>query len=125
MKRRHFLKSATLVATAAPLILTKMRVFGADAPSNKVNIALLGAHGRGSQHYDILVTQNIVAICDVDEKHRDLANQRFPAAKRYIDWRECLGHPGLDAVFICTPDHMHAMITMWAMNRGLHVYCEK
>lgn len=125
MKRRHFIKSTALAATAAPLILTRMRVFGADAPSNKLNIALIGAHGRGSQHYDGLATQNIVAICDVDETHLDLAQQRFAGAKRYIDWRECLGHRGLDAVVICTPDHTHAMITMWAMNRGLHVYCEK
>lgn len=124
MNRRKFIKSTT-IAAAAPLILTKTRLFGDDAPSNKLNIALLGAHGRGSQHYDALATQNIVAICDVDENHLDLAQQRFPAAKRYIDWRECLGHPGLDAVFICTPDHSHAFISNWAMNRGLHVYCEK
>jgi predicted dehydrogenase len=125
MNRRKFLKSTAIAATAAPLILTKMRAFGADAPSNKLNIALIGAYGRGSQHWDGLASQNIVAICDVDEKHLDLAQQRFPAARRYIDWRECLGHQGLDAVVICTPDHTHAFITLWAMNRGLHVYCEK
>lgn len=125
MNRRHFLKSTTLATTAAPLILTRMSVFGADAPSNKLNLALIGAYGRGSQHWGGLASQNIVAICDVDQKHLDLAQQKFPAAKRYVDWRECVDHKGLDGVVICTPDHSHAFITMWAMNRGLHVYCEK
>ncbi len=124
MNRRKFIKSTT-IAAAAPLILTKTRLFGADAPSNKLNIALIGAHGRGQAHWDGLATQNIVALCDVDENHLALAAQKFPGAKHYVDWRECLGHQGLDAVVICTLDHTHAFISNWAMNRGLHVYCEK
>jgi predicted dehydrogenase len=42
-----------------------------------------------------------------------------------VDWRQCLDHPGLNAVVICTADHTHAFIANWAMDRGLHVYCEK
>src|ERR1035437_5034054 len=124
MNRRQFIKSTT-VAAAVPLILTKTSLFGANAPSNKLNIALIGAYGRGSQHWDGLASQNIVALCDVDETHLDLAQKKFPGAKRYVDWRECLGHQGLDAVVICTLDHTHAFISNWALNRGLHVYCEK
>ncbi|HPA19460.1 MAG TPA: Gfo/Idh/MocA family oxidoreductase [Verrucomicrobiae bacterium] len=124
MKRREFLKSAT-TAGAGLLILRNGILRGADAPSNKLNIALIGAWGRASQHYDSISSENIVALCDVDEKHLALAAERFPGAKHYIDWRKCLEHKGIDAVVCCTPDHHHAFVSNWALNRGLHVYCEK
>lgn len=124
MNRREFLATSTLAA-AAPLVLPAGKVFGADAPSNKLNIALIGAYGRGREFWDKLATQNVVAVCDVNEKHLALAGEKFPAARHYVDWRECLDHQGLDAVIICTLDHTHAMIALWAMNRNLHVYLEK
>lgn len=124
MNRRKFLTTSTLAA-AAPLILPSIRVFGANAPSNKLNIALIGAHGRGNAHWEHLATQNVVALCDVNEKHLALAGERFPAARRYVDWRECLDHKELDAVVVCTLDHTHAMIGLRAMKRNLHVYLEK
>jgi predicted dehydrogenase len=124
MNRRNFIQTTTLAA-AAPLILPSMSVFGADAPSNKLNIALIGAYGRGRAHWGALATQNTVAICDVDKKHLAIAAEKFPQAKHYADWRECLEHPGLDAVVICTPDFSHAIISYRAMQKNLHVYCEK
>ncbi len=66
-----------------------------------------------------------MALCDVHEGNMALAVKEFPNAKRYTDWRKCLEQKDLDAVIIATPDHHHAFITIWAMNRGLHVYCEK
>jgi len=123
IQRRHFLQSAA--AGAGLLVLQSRKVFGAEAASNKLNIALIGAWGRAMAHYDGLATQNVVAICDVDEKHLDVAAERFPQAKRYVDWRKALDHKGIDAVVICTCDHTHAFIANWAMLRGLHVYCEK
>ncbi len=123
IQRREFLMTAA--AGAGLLVLPSRSVFGADAANNKLNIALIGAWGRAMAHYDGLAHENVVAICDVDEKHLDVAAEKFPNAKRYVDWRECLDHKGLDAVVICTCDHTHAFITNWAMNRGLHVYCEK
>lgn len=95
------------------------------SPSNKLNIALIGAHGRGAQHYRSLAGQNVVAICDVHGGNMALAAKEYPKAKQYIDWRKCLEQKDLDAVMICTPDHHHAFISIWAMNRGLHVFCEK
>lgn len=121
VERRTFLKTAA----AGLLILPSGSLYGATAPSNKLNIALIGAHGRATAHYDGLANENVVALCDVDENHLDLAAQKFPKAKRYVDWRKCVDHKGLDAVVICTCDHTHAFIANWAMNRGLHVYCEK
>jgi predicted dehydrogenase len=124
MKRRDFIKSAA-IASAGTMILPKTKLFGADAPSNKLNIALIGSYGRGRAHWGGLQSQNVVAICDINEKHNDLAAEKFPKAKRYVDWRKCLDQKDLDAVVICTLDHTHAFITNWAMNRDLHVYCEK
>lgn len=124
MRRREFLRGAAK-AGAGLLVLRSGMLKGADAPSNKLNIALIGAWGRASQHYESLSSENIVALCDVDEKHLALAAERFPGAKHYIDWRKCLDHKGIDAVVCCTPDHHHAFVSNWALNRGLHVYCEK
>ncbi len=86
---------------------------------------LIGVWGRGLAHYDSLADENVVALCDVNEKRFPEALQRFPKAKTYIDWRKCLEQKDLDAVVICTADHTHAFIANWALNRDLHVYCEK
>ncbi len=123
MRRRDFLKTAT---TGAGLILLPSGTLkGANAPSNKLNVALIGAGGRGRWHYDAVSSENVVALCDVDETHLDFASKRFPKAKRYVDWRKCLEQKDLDAVICSTTDHTHAFVATWAMNRGLHVYCEK
>jgi predicted dehydrogenase len=124
IERRQFLKTAA-AAGAGLLILPSGTIFGATKPSDKLNIALIGAHGRATAHYDGLAGENVVAICDVDEKHLDLASLKFPKAKRYVDWRKCLERKDLDAVVCCTTDFTHAFVANWAMNRGLHVYCEK
>ncbi len=121
--RRTFLKTAA--AGGAFLVLPSGTFASPDAPSNKLNIALIGAHGRATAHYDGIASENIVALCDVDEEHLALAAERFPGAKHYVDWRECLEQKDVDAVVCCTPDHTHAFIATWAMNRGMHVYCEK
>jgi len=70
-------------------------------------------------------SENIVALCDVDEKHLAGAAKRFPKAKTYTDWRKCLEQKDIDAVVCSTTDHTHAFVNVWAMNRGKHVYCEK
>lgn len=124
MKRRQFLKSAALTG-AAGLLLPRINIFGADAPGNKLNVALIGTWGRGEAHFDALASENVVALCDVNEDHLAFGAKRFPNAKRYTDWRQCLDQKDLQAVVICSADHTHAFIANWAMNRGLHVYCEK
>jgi predicted dehydrogenase len=124
IKRRDFLKGAAAVG-AGLVILPSGVLSGENAPSNKLNIALIGAYGRAEAHYEGLKKENVVAICDVDEEHLGLAAKEFPNAKHYIDWRKCLEQKDLDAVVCCTPDHTHAFIGTWAMNRGLHLYMEK
>ena len=124
MKRRQFL-SASAASAAAVLIAPRLRLFGADAPSNKLNVALLGTWGRGEAHFGALSSENVVALCDINEEHLAFGAKRFPNAKTYVDWRECIDHKGLEAVVCCTLDHTHAFVANWSMNRGLHVYCEK
>ncbi|VGO22722.1 Gfo/Idh/MocA family protein [Pontiella sulfatireligans] len=122
-KRRTFL--ASTIATGAGLTLLPSGTLAGNGAGAKLNIALIGAYGRAAQHYKNLHTQNIVAICDVNADNMAKAAKQFPKAKQYIDWRKCLDQKDIEAVVICTPDHHHAFISIWAMNRGLHVYCEK
>jgi predicted dehydrogenase len=124
MKRRQFLKSVAFTG-AAGLILPRTKLFGADAPSNKLNVALIGTWGRAEAHFGGLATENVVALCDVDEKHLEFGARKFPDAKHYVDWRQCLEQKDIEAVVCCTTDHTHAFIANWAMNRGKHIYCEK
>jgi predicted dehydrogenase len=124
MKRRQFLKSTT-AAAAGMLLLPSGARAGKNAPGNKLNVALIGVWGRGQAHYDSLADENVVALCDVNEARFPDALARFPKAKTYVDWRKCLEQKDLDAVVICTADHTHAFIANWALNRDLHVYCEK
>jgi predicted dehydrogenase len=124
MNRRKFLNTATL-ASAGLTILPSGMLRAANGPNNKLNIALIGVWGRGLAHYDALANENVVALCDVNEARFADALKRFPNAKTYTDWRKCLEQKDLDAVVICTADHHHAFISNWAINRDLHVYCEK
>jgi hypothetical protein len=122
--RREFLKSAA-AAGAGLVILPSGVLSGANAPSNKLNVALIGTWGRALAHFGAISSENVVALCDVDENHLASAAKNFPKAKQYVDWRKCLEQKGIDAVICCTTDHTHAFVATWAMNRGMHVYCEK
>jgi len=123
MERRNFVKSVATTGTG--LLILPGGFLSGQSATNKLNIALIGAHGRGSQHYSSLKDQNIVAICDVNADNMVLAAKEYPNARQYVDWRKCLEQKDIEAVMICTPDHHHAFISVWAMNRGKHVFCEK
>jgi len=124
MQRRQFIKSAALTGSGLLILPSGMRA-GAKAPSNKLNVALIGAWGRATAHYSVLSAETVAALCDVNENYLADAAKKFPDAKTYTDWRKCIGQNGLDAVVICTADHHHAFIANWSINRGLHVFCEK
>lgn len=94
--------------------------------SEKLNIAAIGAGGRGADDIEGVKTENIVALCDVDRERAESMRKRFPKAKVYQDFRVMLDREkGIDAVVVATPDHTHAVASMAAMQRGKHVYCEK
>jgi predicted dehydrogenase len=71
--------------------------------------------------------QNIVAVCDVDWRHAAGTFRRYPKARQYKDWRQMLDKEdkNIDAVVVSTADHCHAIVSIAAMKRGKHVYCEK
>ena len=94
-----------------------------------LNLAIIGAGGRGGDNLQALAATgavNIVAICDCDARQAGDAFTRYPKAARFTDWRRLLdSDTAIDAVVVSTPDHNHAVISTAAMRRGKHVYCEK
>lgn len=124
MKRRDLIQSAA--ASAAGLTILRSGVLrGQTAPSNRLNVALVGVWGRGTAHYNSLLNENVVAICDVNDLRTREAAPIFPKAKIYYDWRRMFDQKDIEAVVICTADHHHAFIANWALNRDMHVFCEK
>ncbi len=130
MKRRSFLKTAA--AAALSIQIVPRHVLGGDGqtpPSEKLRLASIGVGGQGGADIASLATGPIhmIAICDVSENNRTKAADRFPAAQAFADWRKLLDKMDkqIDAVSVSTPDHMHAPISMSAIHRGKHVYCQK
>jgi predicted dehydrogenase len=125
--RREFLKhslSTGLGTLALPGILH------ANAPNSRIQHAAIGVGGMGWGDVQQIASHpkvEIVAICDVDMARMGSAAQKFPHARRYQDWRALLDQEAdrIDSVNVSTPDHMHAPITLAAIERGKHVYCQK
>ena len=129
--RRDFLKQSFLAGSTVAFTASSWnRVYGAN---EKLNIASVGPGGKGWS--DLTETAkspnvNVVALCDVDETpaHMGRAAEKFPAAKRFFDYRKLLDDANaklFDAVIVSTPDHMHAPISLPAMQLGKHVQCQK
>lgn len=126
--RRDFL--AASAAFAAFTIVPRHAVAGSGkkAPSEKLNVGCVGVGGmQGAGDVDSISSENIYALCDVDETFLEKTGAKYPKAKRYRDFREMLDkeYKNLDAITITIPDHMHASVAVSAMERGLHVYCQK
>ena len=100
---------------------------GAPAPREKLNLAVIGCGGQGFDNLRHVSGENIVALCDVDERRAAEAFKRHPKAQRFRDYRRLFDamHRQIDAVVVSTPDHMHAPVSLLAMDLGKHVYCEK
>lgn len=122
LDRREFLKESA--ALGAGLTVLPSGILSA-APNDRLNIAGVGVGGRGWADLNAVKSENIVALCDVNEKNLARAARAFPKAETYHDWRRCLEQKNIDAVVCATTDHTHAFVATWAMNRGMHVYCEK
>ena len=124
--RRRFLGAAAATAVAAVIPRHVLGGPGQTPPSEKLTIAGVGVGGQGGWDIQQLSSQNIVALCDVDWDYAARTFKKYPQAKQYKDFREMLDkHKGIDAVVVGTPDHTHAVVSMAAIVRGKHVYCEK
>lgn len=128
--RRRFLKTGALAAGSFFIVPRHVLGKGFIAPSDKLNIAAIGAGGKGQS--DIANAwnngaNNVVALCDVDKARAKGSIDKFPDAKFYNDFRVMLEQMKgtIDAVTISTPDHTHAAAAMAAMQLGKHVYVQK
>ncbi len=137
MTRRAFLAAATHTAvlagcaSAKPAPNTAKVVPRKISPNARLNIACIGAGGKGRDDTLSCAAEknlaNIVALCDVDEKNAGEAFYRLPDAKRYRDYRKMLEEMDgeIDAVTVTTPDHTHAPAAYTAMMMGKHVRVQK
>src|SRR3954471_24820588 len=116
---RTFLTAAGAI-TAAPAFLRGQNL------NDKLNIAIIGAGGRGGSNLASVSSQNIVALCDVNTNNLNSAAARHPKAKKFADFRKVFDQAKeFDAVVVSTCEHTHAFATMLALKSGKHVYCEK
>ena len=127
LSRRMFLGSAAAAGAFTVVPSSVLAGSASKSPNEKLNIAGVGVGGRG--YYDVLAceSENIVALCDVDSNYASKAFKKWPKANKYTDFRKMFDKEGdnIDAVVIATPDHTHALVTMEALKRKKHVYCEK
>lgn len=114
--------------------LVPSSVLGADAPSNKVTMALIGAGGQGMHNMSSflgLPDVRVLAVCDVNRVKREKGKQRVDNAygnmdcQTYADFREVCLRDDIDAVIVATPDHWHAVIGTYAANHGKDIFGEK
>ena len=129
--RRSFLKNAAAAGLAFTIV--PRHVLGGNgfiAPSDTLNIAGIGAGGKGFSDLAEFAKSknvNIVSLCDVDDIRAERAVKEFKGASYYHDFRVMLEkeEKNIDAVSVSTPDHMHALQAMAAMEMGKHVYVQK
>jgi predicted dehydrogenase len=131
--RREFLKKSATTAGllfSSPLVLKN---YAQNSPNQRINVAVVGIRSRGAQHYrQFLKIPNVqvTTICDVDENLFPKAVEEIEKLsgkkpKRVVDYRNILDDKEVDAISIATPDHWHALQTIWACQAGKDVYVEK
>jgi hypothetical protein len=129
--RRYFFYGS-LLAGAVPAVgfgsTPSLKSLGYKSPNEKLNFGSIGAGGQAASNISAAApTENIVALCDVDDRRAASMYKRFDKAPKYKDFRQMLDKEGknIDAVIVAIPDHMHATAAMWCMERGKHVYVQK
>jgi predicted dehydrogenase len=130
LDRRHFLRTSAASVT----VLSALSAAGAaDKPQEKINLAVLGVHGRGRDllhGFSALDDVEIAAVCDPDDnvipnalKAVNARQKRTPKVVK--DLRRIFEDRDIHAVAVATPDHWHALAAIWACQAGKHVYVEK
>ena len=131
MERRKFIQNSSL-ATAGGLTILNFPVFGKNAPSNKVVIAIMGLNGRGSYHaekFSEMPGVDVAYLCDVEEGAikkglKSVKNSaRTPTVEK--DIRKLVTKTDFDALVVAAPDHWHAPAALMGVSNNKHVYVEK
>ncbi|MBK1875995.1 Gfo/Idh/MocA family protein [Pelagicoccus mobilis] len=139
VSRRGFVQKAA-IAAAGSLVIPRFSIAKSLGVNNKLNVACVGISHMGKGAVKAGLTENLVALCDVDWRRDDpewkffpndispaeIADQN-PQAKTFSDFREMLHDMGdkIDVVMVSTPDHTHFPATMAAMEAGKHVFVQK
>jgi predicted dehydrogenase len=123
--RRKFLSATALAAGGVVIGGCRTAPPRRLSANEKLNIAVIGTANRAREDLNGVQQENIVALCDIDDRFLAPMKQRFPAARTYNDFRRMLEQPDIDAVVVGTADHVHAVATAAALRLGKHVYCEK
>eukprot|EP00752_Nemacystus_decipiens_P016609 g14849.t1 len=122
--RRDLMKTAAVGAGALALGPT-VNVLGAN---EKVRVAFIGVGGRGKQllrSFQKLPSVTVAGLCDADETNLADPVGQWPGAFATTDLRAVLERKDIDAIVSATPNHWHALLTIWACQAGKHVYMEK
>ncbi len=129
--RRHFFYGS-LLAGAVPAAgfgsVPSLKALGYKSPNEKLNFAAIGSGGQGASNLRAAApTENVVALCDVDDRRAAETFKRYPDVPKYKDFRQMLDKEdkNIDSVIVASPDHMHGIQTMWCMERQKHVYTQK
>ncbi len=130
VNRRQFIKAGSVAVSSFMIVPRHVLGKGFIAPSDQLNIAAVGCGGKADVNIRQAYnggTENIVALCDVDDRQAQKYRKQFPKAPYYNDFRVLLEKEAkyLDAVIVTTPDHMHYPIASACIDLGKHVYCEK
>jgi len=126
LSRRDFMGAAAAVAAFTVVPRHVLGGAGQTPPSEKLNIAGVGIGGMGQNNIGGCASENIVALCDVDFGYAKKVFEKYPNAKTWKDYRKMLDEQkDIDAVVVATPDHLHTVVAMAAMQRGKHVYVQK
>ena len=124
--RRDFIKKSAAAALAFSIV--PRHVLGGrgyTAPSDQLTKGIIGVGGMGRGHIPYEGTR-VLAVCDVDSKHLDLAlAQAGEGVDAYHDFRELLARPDIDIVHIATPPHWHGIMAKMAAEAGKDIWCEK
>ena len=131
LNRRHFVAGAAAAAAAAQVALGGSR--SKAAPSERVTLCVVGVRGRGQGLASTLArlpNAQITHVCDVNETllapfGKQIAELQNSEPKPVIDLRRVLDDKSVDAIVVATPDHWHALATIWGCQAGKHVYVEK
>jgi predicted dehydrogenase len=123
--RRKFLQQTALGTTGLWFIGRQTASGRTLSPNEKLNLGVIGVSGRGGEDLHEVSSQNIVALCDVDDTRLQAAAVKYPKAKTYNDFRKLIDQNDIDAIVVGTPDHTHAVASVAALKSGRHLYCEK
>ncbi len=123
--RRQVIQYGT--AGAAALAFGTAPAFVRAVDKQKLRIAVIATGGRGGSNLGgLAATEEIVALCDVNESNLNAAAAKHPKAAKFSDFRKVFDHAkDFDAVAISTCEHTHGMATILALEHGKHVFCEK